>query len=33
MSRGSLNECHIFEENGDDGLIEYECGRVGIDGS
>ena len=24
-------ECHIFEENGD--WIEYECGRVGIDGS
>ena len=23
-------ECHIFE---DDGLIEYECGRVSIDGS
>ena len=20
-------ECHIFEENGDEGLIDYECGQ------
>jgi hypothetical protein len=32
MSRGSLSVTFL-KKNGDDGLIEYECGRVGIDGS